>query len=101
MEIDSGGVAALIVNRCTPSFPVPAGRRRKVDLELWANLDELNATAAAEHEQLEALVNELGDRSAVAWIPLLPDDVHDLPALRQLQLLLFPDLGRTNLTERP
>jgi anion-transporting ArsA/GET3 family ATPase len=82
-------IAALVVNRCTPSFPVPPGRRRKVDADLWANLDELNATAAAEHTQLDPLLVDVGAAAAVAWVPLLPDDVHDLPALKQLQHLLF------------
>jgi hypothetical protein len=83
-------VAALIVNRCTPSFPTPVGRRRKVDAALWANLDELNSTAAAEHSQLDPLLADIGAGTPVAWIPLLPDDVHEMKALHQLQTLLFP-----------
>jgi anion-transporting ArsA/GET3 family ATPase len=83
-------VDALVVNRCTPSFPVPPGRRRKADAALWANLDELNATAAAEHSQLEPLLADLGPDVQVAWLPLLPGDVHDLTALRELEALLFP-----------
>jgi anion-transporting ArsA/GET3 family ATPase len=83
-------VAALIVNRCTPSFPVPAGRRRAVDEALWANLDELNATAAAERTQLEPLVTAIGPDAAVTWLPMLPDDVHDLDGLTQIRTLLTP-----------
>jgi anion-transporting ArsA/GET3 family ATPase len=83
-------VAALVVNRCTPSFPAPAGRRRKADAALWANLDELNATAAAERTQLGPLLDSLDPAAAVAWIPLLPGDVHDLDTLRELEALLFP-----------
>ncbi|MBI5089025.1 MAG: ArsA family ATPase, partial [Actinobacteria bacterium] len=83
-------VAALIVNRCTPSFAAPPGRRRKVDAALWANLDELNATAAAERTQLEPLLADLGPDASVAWLPLLAADVHDLDSLRELQSLLFP-----------
>jgi anion-transporting ArsA/GET3 family ATPase len=83
-------VAALVVNRCTPSFPVPSGRRRKGDAALWANLDELNATAAAEHVQLDPLLADLGPGAPVAWLPLLPADVHDMHTLQELQALLFP-----------
>ena len=82
-------VAALIVNRSTPSFPKPLGRRRKVDAQLWANLDELNATAAAERTQLHPLLADVGAAAPVAWVPLLPGDVHDLTGLRQIQALLF------------
>ena len=82
-------VAALVVNRCTPSFPKPPGRRRKVDAQLWANLDELNATAAAERTQLHPLLSDVGAAAPVAWVPLLPGDVHDLTGLRQIQALLF------------
>jgi anion-transporting ArsA/GET3 family ATPase len=84
-------VAALIVNRCTPSFPKPPGRRRRGDVELWANLDELNATAAAERTQLGPLLADVGTDAPAAWVPLLPDDVHDLIGLRQIQALLFAD----------
>lgn len=83
-------VAALIVNRCTPNFPKPPGRRRRVDAELWANLDELNATAAAERTQLRPLLADVGTVAPVAWVQLLPGDVHDLIGLRQIQSLLFP-----------
>jgi anion-transporting ArsA/GET3 family ATPase len=83
-------VAALVVNRCTPDFPEPKVRRRKADALLWANLDELNATAAAERTQLDELVHDVGNGRPVVWVPLLPTDVHDLAALDHLRTLLFP-----------
>jgi anion-transporting ArsA/GET3 family ATPase len=87
---DTGlAVTALVVNRCTPSFAVPPGRRRKADATLWENLDELNRTAAAERTQLQPLLDDVGSGAAVAWVPLLSDDVHDLAALRQLQQLVI------------
>ena len=69
------------MNRCTPTFPEPKVRRRKADALLWANLDELNATAAAERAQLDDLVRDVGADRPVVWVPLLPSDVHDLTAL--------------------
>jgi anion-transporting ArsA/GET3 family ATPase len=81
-------VSALVVNRATPTFPVPRGRRAKADAELWQNLDELNATAAAEREHLRALLREIG-RAPAVWVPLLGSDVHDLASLRRISDLLF------------
>lgn len=85
------GVSAVVVNRTTPSFAAPTGRRNKADASLWANLDELNATAAAEHEQLSPLLDDVGPVPHV-WVPMLATDVHDLAGLRQVGDLLFdPD----------
>ncbi len=81
-------VGALIVNRATPSFPVPAGRRAARDAALWRNLDELNAIAAAEHIQLADLLVDVAD-AATVWVPLLASDVHDLTSLHQIRELLF------------
>jgi anion-transporting ArsA/GET3 family ATPase len=92
-------VNALIVNRSTPVFSVVAApdgtaatqrkpTRRKVDAALWANLDQLGALAAAERDQLAPLVGDV-DGAAVAWVPLLADDVHDLDALERVRALLF------------
>lgn len=86
------GVGGLVVNRCTPSFGTPSGRRTKADVALWANLDELNATAAAEHQQLGTLLADVGGAPAV-WVPLLPDDVHDLDGLDLIRGLLFERAG--------
>jgi anion-transporting ArsA/GET3 family ATPase len=81
-------VAALVVNRCTPDFGTPAVRRRAADAALWANLDELNALAAAERIHIADLTARVGD-APVAWVPLLAGDVHDLEALHAIRALLF------------
>ena len=80
--------AALVVNRATPSFPTARGRRRAADHELWQNADELNAMASAERQQLTALLADVGD-AAVAWVPLLPSDVHDLDSLDEIRRRIF------------
>jgi anion-transporting ArsA/GET3 family ATPase len=81
-------VGALIVNRSTPSFPVPTGRRSKADAALWQNLDELNATAATEQMHLRGLLRDVGAAPTV-WVPLLGTDVHDLDSLRRIGAILF------------
>ena len=82
--------AALVVNRATPSFTPPRGRRRPVDGELWRNLEDLNALAAAEHQLLGPLLFEVGD-AAVTWVPLLGSDVHDLDGLEEIRARIFHD----------
>jgi anion-transporting ArsA/GET3 family ATPase len=84
-------VGALIVNRATPSFPAPPGRRAARDAALWRNLDELNTIAAVEHAQLAVLLGDIGPAPTV-WVPMLPGDVHDLTSLHQIRELLFAPL---------
>ncbi len=86
-------VGALVVNRCTPTFAAPAIARRAADAALWANLDELTATAAAEHAQLDVLLAASGG-APVVWVPLLDDDVHDLAGLARLGRLLVAEPAR-------
>ncbi|MFN8021456.1 MAG: ArsA-related P-loop ATPase [Acidimicrobiales bacterium] len=81
-------VSALVVNRSTPRFGRPAGRRTKAEAALWANLDELVAISEAEHEQLAPLVADAGG-APVCWVPMLSGDVHDLDGLHQIRRLLF------------
>jgi anion-transporting ArsA/GET3 family ATPase len=81
-------VSALIVNRSTPTFPVPTGRRMKAVAALWQNLADLNATAAAERAHLRALLRDVGAAPTV-WVPLLGTDVHDLASLHEISRLLF------------
>lgn len=88
-------VAALVVNRSTPVFPVPATPRPKrpgrAVAALWANHDELAATAAAERAQLAPLVDDVAP-APVAWVPMLSGDVHDVAGLHEIRRLLFgPD----------
>ncbi len=82
------GIAALVVNRCTPDFGTPAVARTPADADLWANLDELAAMASAERRQIVESGPEVGD-APIAWVPMLPADVHDLMALQQIRGLLF------------
>jgi len=83
-------VAALVVNRATPRFEVPEDERSPEDATLWENLDELVAAAAAEQAQLEPLLSEVPG-AAVAWVPMLPGDVHDLDSLEEIRRLLIDD----------
>ena len=87
-------VSALIVNRSTPVFATPtsarprtAGRRPAL-VALWANHDELAATAAAERAQMSGLVADVTP-APVSWVPMLASDVHDLGGLREIRGLLF------------
>ena len=84
----STGAAALVVNRCTPTFPRPSTKLRAADAALWANYDELVALAAVERAQLAGLRADVADAPAV-WVPLLADDVHDLDGLDAIRQLLF------------
>jgi anion-transporting ArsA/GET3 family ATPase len=83
------GVAAIIVNRATPDFGEPEGRRPRSapKVALFDNQAELHTRSVAEHQHVAALVADT-DR-APTWVPLLPGDVHDLDALDQIRSLLF------------
>jgi anion-transporting ArsA/GET3 family ATPase len=88
-------VAALVVNRSTPVFAAPTSPRPKKPARstaaLWANHDELAATAAAERAQLAPLVDDVAP-APVVWVPMLAGDVHDLDGLHEIRRLLFgPD----------
>ena len=81
--------SALIVNRSTPRFDATqVDGRRPEDAELWRNLDELNAIAASEQATLAHLVGDIGE-APVAWVPLLPSDVHDLSSLGDVATMMF------------
>ena len=82
------GVAALVINRSTPTFDVPTATRTAVDRELWANYDELVAIAEAERSQVGPLL-ALTAPAPVVWVPLLGEDVHDLTGLAHLGERLF------------
>jgi anion-transporting ArsA/GET3 family ATPase len=83
------GVAAIIVNRATPDFGEPDGRRPRgiADAALYDNQAQLHALALGEHEQITPLIEETGREPT--WVPLLPGDVHDLDALDTIRALLF------------
>lgn len=93
---DAGlAVSALVVNRSTPTFGTPRAARPSARsrgtnqlVALWANHDELVATAAAEHEQLTTLADEVIP-APVCWVPMLRGDVHDLDGLDEIRHLLF------------
>ncbi|MEP7111825.1 MAG: ArsA-related P-loop ATPase [Ilumatobacteraceae bacterium] len=82
-------VGAIIVNRATPDFGEPAGRRprRAAEAALYDNQAQLHALATSEHSQIAPLVGDSGRQPT--WVPLLPGDVHDLAALDKIRELLF------------
>jgi anion-transporting ArsA/GET3 family ATPase len=79
--------AGLVVNRVHPRFGTvsvaTARRNAKDDAQqavLWRNLAELTEVAQREADALEPLRGRVGD-AAVATVPLLSSDVHDLEGL--------------------
>jgi anion-transporting ArsA/GET3 family ATPase len=92
------GVAAIIVNRATPDFGEPTGRRPKQPDEaaLYDNQAELHALAVGERSHVGPLVTDT-DRQPT-WVPLLPGDVHDLDALDTIRSLLFAGSAPAKVT---
>jgi anion-transporting ArsA/GET3 family ATPase len=90
-------VAAVVVNRATPDFGKPTGRRptNAAKVALYENQAELHARSQGEHEYVEPLMTETS-RDPV-WVPLLASDVHDLDGLDTIRSLLFaaPEALRT------
>jgi anion-transporting ArsA/GET3 family ATPase len=82
-------VGAIVVNRATPDFGKPVGRRprRIADAALFDNQAQLHELSIGEHAQIAPLVDETGRQPT--WVPLLPGDVHDLDALDTIRALLF------------
>ena len=91
-------VAVVIVNRATPDFGEPAGRRpkRAAEAALYDNQAELHDLAIGEHDHVGPLVADT-DRQPT-WVPLLPGDVHDLDALDTIRSLLFAGSAPTEVT---
>jgi anion-transporting ArsA/GET3 family ATPase len=96
-------IAALIVNRVHPAFGdelaeglrLRAGELRSVDGDagvrlgaLYDNLADFNEIAAREHAQLADLEEWVGD-AAVAYVPFMAHDVHDLDALSEIGAEIF------------
>jgi anion-transporting ArsA/GET3 family ATPase len=104
LAADRMPLGALVVNRIHQAGPVPAvpaaarGRLRAdgADGRLLADLlelhDGLEALAAAEQRRVRELLDRVPNLGVVQ-VPLLNDDVHDLPGLRRLVDHLFADLG--------
>ncbi|HEY0520440.1 MAG TPA: ArsA family ATPase [Ilumatobacteraceae bacterium] len=82
-------VGAIIVNRATPDFGAPKKPRpRRVgEAALFDNQAQLHELSVGEHEQIAPLVKDTGLEPT--WVPLLPNDVHDLAALDRIRELLF------------
>jgi anion-transporting ArsA/GET3 family ATPase len=82
-------VGAIIVNRATPDFGEPDGKRPRgvADAALYDNQAQLHELAVGEREHIAPLVADTGREPT--WVPLLPGDVHDLEALDEIRSLLF------------
>jgi anion-transporting ArsA/GET3 family ATPase len=104
LAADRMPLGALVVNRIhqagpVPEVPEPARRRLAeggADGRLLADLIELHegleALAAAERRRIRALLATVPNLGVVR-VPLLADDVHDLPGLRRLGGHLFAGAG--------
>jgi anion-transporting ArsA/GET3 family ATPase len=110
LESDGRNVAALIVNRVHPSFGSELSeglRLRAVELRestgasasapaesgarlsaLYDNLADFNEIAARERGHFADLTARIGS-AAVAYVPFLPRDVHDLDALAEIGTAIF------------
>ena len=90
------GVDAIVVNRVHPSFAVRDERLAELASTTAApfaeTVYEFNAVAGEERAHISALTASAGD-AAVAHVPFLAGDVHDLAGLEQLGDYLFPDDG--------
>ncbi|HEY4609208.1 MAG TPA: hypothetical protein VIH06_08390, partial [Ilumatobacteraceae bacterium] len=82
-------VSAIIVNRATPDFGEPTGKRPKAiaAASLYDNQSQLHEMATAERDDIAPLVADT-DRQPT-WVPLLAGDVHDLDGLDTIRALLF------------
>jgi anion-transporting ArsA/GET3 family ATPase len=87
------GVAAVVVNRCTPEFgAIDTSRPRSGSARLlFDNLAELRATAEAERVNVASLMADsaVGEQTTLKFVPVQGDDVHDLTGLDRLRALLF------------
>ena len=112
LAADRMPLGALVVNRIHQAGPVPPvpvaarGRLRAdgADGRLLADLlelhDGLETLAAAEQRRVRELLNRVPNLGVVQ-VPLLSDDVHDLPGLRRLGEHLFADLGGVRGEDSP
>jgi len=82
-------VSAVIVNRATPDFGEPTGKRPRTiaGAALYDNQSQLHEMATAERQDVAPLVADTGRDPT--WVPLLPSDVHDLDGLDTIRSLLF------------
>jgi anion-transporting ArsA/GET3 family ATPase len=82
-------VGAIIVNRATPDFGPPTGKRPRTIAggALFDNQEQLHDLAVAEHAQIAPLISDTGREPT--WVPLLAGDVHDLDGLDKIRTLLF------------
>lgn len=85
------GVDGVIVNRMQPAFgetePALPPDASSALRNLLANRNAFAALAASEHNQLGALTAAAGD-AAIAYVPCLRDDVHDLGGLELVRAYL-------------
>jgi anion-transporting ArsA/GET3 family ATPase len=86
-------VGAVVVNRCTPTFGEPPGKRPRAaaTAALYDNLLELRHNAEIEREQAASLLVATGVPAGThtTWVPTLPGDVHTQAALASIRGLLF------------
>jgi len=85
-------VATMVVNRSTPDFGAPSGRRPSTPaaVALHDNLAALHHDLERERSLVAATVARLGlGDETVSWVAMLPADVHDREALDEIRLALF------------
>lgn len=104
LDDDRRSVAALIVNRVHPAFgtELSEGLRLRADelrdstltepgerlAALYDNLADFNEIAARERGHLADLTTRIGS-GAVAYVPFMAHDVHDLAALSEIGDAIF------------
>jgi anion-transporting ArsA/GET3 family ATPase len=104
LEDDRRSVAALVVNRVHPAFgsELSEGLRLRADklrdsaltepgtrlAALYDNLADFNEIAARERGHLTDLTARIGP-AAVAYVPFMAHDVHDLAALSEIGDAIF------------
>ncbi len=85
------GVDGVIVNRMQPEFgatePTLPADASSALRELLTNRNQFAALAESEHTQLDDLKAAAGS-AAIAYVPCLPDDVHDLAGLELVRAYL-------------
>jgi anion-transporting ArsA/GET3 family ATPase len=87
LEASQIKVRACVVNRMAPLFAAVRSKSTKT-LPHRAAVDQLREAAVVEEAHVTSLIDGLGD-IAIARVPLLASDLHDLDGIASMERLLF------------